>query len=420
MVAAAGNGGRRKAAVTERFDIAIVGPGPVGLLAALALAPGRRVCLVGPLPEGRDGRTAALLAPSVAMLEELGLWPRLVPYGAPMHRMRIVDDSGSLFRPPPVEFAAEEVGLEAFGWNIENARLTAILAEAVAADPRIEWRRVFLSDIASTDRARLTLADGTAIQADLVVAADGRRSRVREAAGIDVTQRRYHQTALTSIFRHDRPHGNVSTEFHRHAGPMTLVPMPSGDMPGWRSSVVWVTEPHHAKRVSALDETAFAAAVEVACHRILGTMTLDGPRGAVPLMSMKATSFVGDRLALAGEAAHVLPPIGAQGLNLGFTDVATLRRLLAEGGDPGAPPLLARYDRARRADVGLRALAVDGLNRSLLSGSPLLDAARGVGLGLLGRIGPLRRAVVRAGLPQSVTASAEAPPARSGRESTGP
>ena len=418
MEDAAGNGGERRAAVTEKFEIAVVGPGPVGLLATLAFAAaGRRVCLVGPLPEGRDGRTAALLAPSVGLLQELGLWSDLSRQAAPLRRMRIVDDSGSLFRPPPVEFSPEEAGLDAFGWNIENARLTAGLAAAVEADPAIAWRREFVADVVAGEPARLTLADGSAIAADLVVAADGRRSRVREASGIEVRERRYRQTAVTAIFRHTRPHDDASTEFHKRGGPLTLVPMARGEPGGWRSSLVWVTEPHHAKRLAALDPAALAHAVEEACHRLLGSMELDGPRGTVPLTAMKAARFVGHRLALAGEAAHVLPPIGAQGLNLGFTDVATLRGLVAKGGDPGAPDLLSRYDRARRADVGLRALAVDGLNRALLSHSPLLDAARGLGLGLLGRIAPLRRAVVRAGLPQPLSRGSVAPSTRGARES---
>lgn len=402
--------------MAERFDIAVVGTGPVGLLGALALATsGWRVCLVGPRPEAQDGRTAALLAPSVALLEELGLWSGLAPHAAPLRRMRLVDDSDSLFRPAPVEFTPDEVGLDAFGQNIENSRLAALLAEAVRADPAIAWREDFAADFAAGEPACLSIAGGARIEADLVVAADGRRSRVREAAGIQVREHRYRQTALTAIFRHTRPHRDTSTEFHRRGGPMTLVPMPRSDGAEWRSSLVWVAEPHHAKRIAALDGAAFARAVEQACHHILGAMALDGPRGAVPLAAMKAVRFAGDRLALAGEAAHVLPPIGAQGLNLGFSDIATLRRLLAEGGDPGAPALLARYDGERRADAGLRALAVDGLNRALLSHSPLLDAARGIGLGLVGRIGPLRRAVMRAGLPRPLTASE--PTRRSGRTS---
>ncbi|TDR93123.1 FAD-dependent monooxygenase [Enterovirga rhinocerotis] len=388
-----------------QFDIAVVGAGPVGLLGAIALVrSGWRVALAGPEPDGRDGRTAALLAPSIDLLRDLDLWPSLAPEAGPLRRLRLVDDTDSLFRPPPVEFRCEEIGLDAFGWNVENARLTAILADAVRAEPGIAWHTGLAEDFVSGDPASLVLADGTRIEADLVVAADGRRSRVREAAGIGASERRYRQTAVTAIFRHDRPHGEVSTEFHKRFGPMTLVPMPARGDGIWRSSLVWVTEPHHARRLAALDADTLARAVEAGCHDILGTMILDGPRGAVPLAAMHAHRFVGDRLALAGEAAHVLPPIGAQGLNLGFADIACLRRLVRPGLDPGHPASLARYDRERRSDARLRGFAVDGLNRALLSGSSLLDAARGLSLGLIGQIGPLRRAVMRAGLPPQATA----------------
>ena len=392
-------GKRSRFSVSDRFDIVVVGAGPVGLLGALAFArAGRSVCLVGPLPQGRDGRTAALLAPSIALLEDLGLWPMLAAEAAPLRRLRIVDDSGSLFRPPPVEFAPDELGLDAFGWNIENARLAEVLAEAVKAEG-IAWRPVMAADLGEGEAAHVRLADGSTIAADLVVAADGRRSRIRDAAGIDVSETRYPQVAVTAILRHTREHGSVSTEFHKRGGPLTLVPMPERDGSQRRSSLVWVTSPHHAKRLGALDDAAFAEAVAAASHRLLGDMAPGGPRGAVPLAAMRAKRFYGPRLALAGEAAHVLPPIGAQGLNLGFSDIAALRALLAEGGDPGSPTHLSRYDRARRCDAGLRAFAVDRLNRALLSSSPLLDAVRGVGLGLLGHIPPLRRAVMQAGLP---------------------
>jgi 2-octaprenyl-6-methoxyphenol hydroxylase len=386
--------------VAERFDIAVVGAGPVGLVGALALASGgRRICLVGPPPDRRDGRTAALLSPSVDLLRSLGAWDALSDAAAPLRRLRIVDDTGSLFRPPPVEFQCEEIGLEAFGWNVENARLADRLAGLVEAQPAIHWQRHLLTGFDVPDAARLRLADGSEVRADLVVAADGKASRVRNDAAIDVDEKRYPQGAVTAIFRHSRPHRDTSTEFHKRGGPLTLVPMAADGGEGWRSSLVWVTHPHHAKRLAALDDQALCRAVEAASHRLLGTMALDGARGMVPLGLMRAKRFKGDRLALAGEAAHVLPPIGAQGLNLGFSDIAALRDLLGGVEDPGEPAILSRYDRERRADAGFRGLAVDGLNRSLLSSSPLVDAARGLGLGLASRIGPLRRALMKAGLP---------------------
>lgn len=393
---APGRGGQGM--MSDRYDVAVVGAGPVGLAAALAFAQaGLATCLLGPAPERRDGRTAALLAPSVELLGGLGLWPAIAAEAGALRVLRIVDETGSLFRPPPVAFRAAEIGLEAFGWNIENARLAAILAEAARRQPGLDWSTDLVRDVAVDDLARLTRADGSRVSASLVVASDGRRSRVREAAGIGTRERAYRQSAFTTILRHERPHEDASTEFHTRSGPFTLVPLP-----GPRSSLVWVTVPRHAERLLAASDDDLASAVEEAAGSILGRMSVDGPRGTYPLAAMSVDSYVGPRLALAGEAAHVLPPIGAQGLNLGFADVAALARLVASardsGTDPGAAAGLADYARERRRDVGLRALAVDGLNRSLLAGLAPLDAARGLGLGLMGAIGPLRRAVMRAGL----------------------
>ncbi len=383
----------------EPFDVAVVGAGPVGLAGALALArTGLRVCLVGPEPERRDGRTAALLAPSVDLLTGLGVWPAIAPGAGALRVLRIVDDTGSLFRPPPVAFRADEIGLEAFGWNVVNGDLADALANAVRAEPGLAWRRALATGFEAGEAAILQLADGSAVSASLVVAADGRASRVREAAGIGVSERRYPQAAFTTILRHARDHGDTSTEFHTRAGPMTFVPLP-----GRRSSLVWVTEPHHARRLAAADDATLAGAILAASHHLLGPLAIDGPRGTVPLATVLAERVVGDRLALAGEAAHLLPPIGAQGLNLGFADIAALVELAdaarREGRDLGGPEGLGRYGRARRSDIRLRSTAVDGLNRALLSSLWPLDAVRGLGLGLLGQVGPLRRAVMRAGLP---------------------
>ena len=383
-----------------RFDAAVVGAGPVGLAAALALSGmGLRTILIGPVPERRDGRTAALLRGSVDLLAGLGIWPALQEEAGALRAIRLVDATDSLFRPPPVTFRASEIGLDAFGWNVENARLSEVMAQAVGR-AEIARREALVGGFAATDEtAQLLLADGSSIEASLVVAADGRSSRVRRQAGIAVRERRYPQAAFTVVLRHERDHDGVSTEFHTRNGPVTLVPLP-----GRRSSLVWVTLPRHAARLMEVDEANLAQAVEGAVRSLLGRMEVAGPRGTVPLASLSAERLVSHRLALAGEAAHVLPPIGAQGLNLGFADVSALASSLRASGrdgriDPGRDGVLSRYARARRLDTRVRSLAVDGLNRILLSDLPPLDAVRGLGLGLVGHVGPLRRAVMRAGLP---------------------
>ncbi|MBV9077008.1 MAG: FAD-dependent monooxygenase [Methylobacteriaceae bacterium] len=381
----------------DRHHAAVVGAGAVGLATALGLArAGLSVALVGPAPERRDGRTAAILDAGSRWLAELGI--DVAAHGAPLRRMRLVDDTGSFFRPPPTTFAAEEIGLSAFGTNIENATLVRLLGEAVRASAAIHWTEELATGLARDGSvAAVTLAGGGRVEAALVVAADGRDSAIRAAAGIGARTRAYPQSAFTTLLAHERDHGEVSTEFHTRAGPFTLVPLP-----GRRSSLVWVTQPAHAERLRGLEDGDLARAIEGRAAPLLGRVTIDGPRGVVPLATRTAERFVADRVALVGETAHVLPPIGAQGLNLGLTDarvlVAEVGRAARGGGDLGGAATLAAYERARRADVRVRTAAVDGLNRALLTDLLPLDAARGLGLGLLGAVPPLRRAAMRAGL----------------------
>ncbi|KPF71850.1 ubiquinone biosynthesis protein UbiH [Bosea sp. AAP35] len=376
-------------------DIAIVGAGAVGLAAALLLAnSGRSVAVMGPAQARRDGRTVALLDGSWRLLGELGLTGTLAERAAPLAVMRLVDDTGSLFRQPPVEFRASEVGLEAFGWNVENAELVEALAAKVGENDAIRHEPGLVSDM-SEDSTGVTLTgEGFApLRARIVVGADGRQSRVRAAAGIAARDWTYPQSALTAIFAHRRDHRDVSTEFHTRKGPFTLVPLP-----GRRSSLVWLLDPAEADAVAALDDVAFARRVETQAHALLGAMRLDGPRGRVPMGGLSVAHFGAGRMVLAGEAAHVFPPIGAQGLNLGLRDVIALRDALGEAVDPGAATVVAAYDRARQADVRLRTGAVDALNRTLLTDLMPADLLRGAGLLALSRIGPLRRLVMRQGL----------------------
>lgn len=377
------------------IDIAIVGAGAVGLAAALALAnQGRNVALLGKVATPRDGRTVALFDGQWRFLEGLGLGEAIFAKAAPLSVMRMVDDSGSLFRQPPVEFKAAELGMEAFGWNVENADLTGILAEAVAAHPSIETIPALVDRIEPGPEGVRLAGEGFEPRlARLVVGADGRNSKVRTAAGIATKDWRYPQTALTAIFDHRRDHKDTSTEFHTRSGPCTLVPLP-----GRRSSLVWLLDPAQAETVAALDDAAFALRVERQVQSILGPMRLSGARGKVPMSGLSVDRFAAARMALIGEAAHVFPPIGAQGLNLGLRDVASLAEAVGGAADPGAERVTGAYDTARRADVRLRTGAVDMLNRTLLTDLLPADLMRGAGLLALSRIGPLRRFVMRQGL----------------------
>ncbi|RDJ24231.1 UbiH/UbiF family hydroxylase [Bosea caraganae] len=379
----------------EQVDIAIVGAGAVGLAAALALAAdGWQVALFGKPTAPRDGRTVALLDGSWRFLDGLGLLPALEEKAAPLAVMRLVDDTGSLFRQPPVEFQASEVGLEAFGWNIENAELVAAMAELAEANPAIRILPHMVSGIEPGEEAVTLTGEGFApLRARLVVGADGRQSRVRAAAKIPARDWAYPQVALTAILSHRREHRETSTEFHTRSGPCTLVPLP-----GRRSSLVWLLEPGEAERVAALDDAGFARRVEQQTHSLLGALKVEGPRGRVPMGGLSVERFGAGRMALIGEAAHVFPPIGAQGLNLGLRDVAALRQALDGASDPGGDEVIAAYDKTRQTDVRLRTGAVDALNRTLLTDLLPADLLRGAGLLALSRIGPLRRLVMRQGL----------------------
>ena len=233
--------------------------------------------------------------------------------------------------------------------------------------------------------------------AKLAIGADGARSVCRAAAGITTRRRAYPQTALTFNLGHRRPHHDTSTEFHTETGPFTLVPLP-----GRRSSLVFVVDPAEVAGLAALSDTDMAEEIERRSHSILGRVEVEPGRGVFALAVETAARFAARRVALVGEAAHVVPPIGAQGLNLGLRDAATLGELVVAahraGDDVGAAALTDRYERMRRADVTSRMVAVDLLNRSLLSAFLPLQGARGLGLFLMEQVGPLRRAVMREGV----------------------
>ncbi|MFZ1681620.1 MAG: UbiH/UbiF family hydroxylase, partial [Rhizobiaceae bacterium] len=338
-------------------------------------------------------RTTALMAPSLARLDALGLGAALRRDGAPLRVMRIVDATRRLVRSAPATFHASEVGLDAFGWNFPNLSLNAALSEAVAASPAIERIVAPVEHWRLEDGGAHARIAGRDIEARLVVAADGRKSPARDAAAIAVRWTEWPQAALVLTFAHSRPHGQVSTEFHTPDGPCVQVPLP-----GDRSSLVWVNRPERARELMALSDAELARKVEERLESILGKVTLEPGRQIWPLANAVPERFAARRVALVGEAAHIFPPIGAQGLNLSIRDAADLVSATAGAPDPGADPVLARYDGLRRPDVHARLAAVSLLNRSLLSDFLPSQLARAAGLGLLGRIAPLRAFFMREGM----------------------
>ena len=380
------------------YDVAVIGAGPAGLTAAIAIASaGVETVLIAKAPPA-DNRTTALLSGSVAALEALGVWPLCAAQAAPLTAIRIIDDTARLLRAPEVMFEAAEIGLEAFGHNIENRHLIAALERRAADLSGLDRVAAAVTAVEpGEDGVAIRLDEGCTFRSRLVVGADGRKSLCRQGAGIETRRADYPQAALTLNLAHTRPHDGISTEFHTETGPFTLVPLP-----GLRSSLVCVLEPEAAANLGALDAPALSAEIERRSHSILGKVSVEDGRGIFPLAVETAESFGRDRIAVVGEAAHVIPPIGAQGLNLGLRDAATIAELVAEahreGADTGAPELIARYGRLRGADATSRMVAVDVLNRSLLSDFLPVQGARGFGLYLLDRIAPLRRAVMREGV----------------------
>jgi 2-octaprenyl-6-methoxyphenol hydroxylase len=384
------------------YDVVVIGGGPAGLAAAIALAQtGANTALIARRAPYADNRTTALLGGSVDFLQQLDVWQRCNDKAAPLQAMRLVDDTGRLIRAPEVRFSSDEIGLDAFGYNIENRLLIAALEERAAElfglrrfDDEAEAISPEDADVA------IRTSRGEALSARLVAGADGRQSLCREAAGIDVRRRELNQAALTFNVGHSRPHRNISTEFHTTQGPCVFVPLP-----GERSSVVWVATPKEAERLLALSDDELSEAAEARSHSILGRIRVEPGRHLFPLAIEQPRQFAKARIALVGEAAHVVPPIGAQGLNMGLRDAADLadivREAMAAGEDPGSPEVLRRYGRARRADVLSRTFVIDIANRSLLSDFLPMQSLRAAGLHLIGSIGPLRRLAMREGLAPS-------------------
>jgi 2-octaprenyl-6-methoxyphenol hydroxylase len=391
-------------AATHDCDVLVIGTGPAGLFGALAMArAGHATIAVGPSLDpaqlARDTRTTALFTGSVAMLRNLGLADALGSALVPMTGLRLIDDTGSLWRAPEILFRADELGLDAFGMNVDNAALNTALLTVAGAQPNLRLIEGTVAPDFQSDEKGITvrLVSGDAITARLIVGADGRASRCRTEAGITVTTSPYPQSALATRFHHTRPHDNISSEFHRTAGPLTTVPLNVKE-----SSLVWVETPDECERLMALSESAFVRELDTRLLGLLGAITAIGPRARFPLVRMSASSLGARRIALVAEAAHVIPPIGAQGLNLSLRDIATLVELVGHarsvGADIGSDTLLASYDRARRGDLATRATAIDTLNRSLISDFLPLHLVRGAGLHVLNTLPWLRRLVMREGL----------------------
>ncbi len=382
--------------MAENYDVAVVGGGLAGLCAALAAADaGCRTAIMAPQGGPADGRTTALMMPSIGLLRQLAVWQDIADAAAPLRIMRIIDGTSRLMRSPTVTFHASELDLDAFGYNIANAPLLDALSQGLARTDRIDRFDEPVEAIDERgDRVELVLAGGQRIEAKLVAGADGRNSLVRRVLGIRVRDWRYRQTALVMNVTHEFGHADTSNEFHTEDGPFTQVPLP-----GNRSSIVWAMKPADSEAMATLAPERLALEVERRMQSILGKVELDSAVQSFPFSGMIAHSFAKGRCMLIGEAGHVFPPIGAQGLNLGLRDVVDFVDVIRTvGGVSDARRIASRYNSLRRRDIASRTFGVDMLNRSLLSGFLPVQLMRSGGLSLLSQIAPLRQLVMREGV----------------------
>lgn len=390
-------------------DILISGGGVAGLTAAAAFgSAGFSVICVDPTAPvtsaeaaGADLRTTAFLHPSIPVLEAADLWSRLEPFAAPLQIMRIVDAGGPTAEPRIIkDFDAADISDQPFGWNLPNWLLRREMVARLAELPNVSFRPGIATTrlLTRQSEALITLSDGTSVAARLAIAADGRNSTLREALGIPVKTLRYGQKALAFAVTHPTPHQNVSTEIHRSGGPFTLVPLPDRDgLPC--SAVVWMETGPEVARLAALPVPEFEAAMNARSCHILGPLTLASRRSVWPIISQIAARMSGERTALMAEAAHVIPPIGAQGLNMSLADLRVLLDLATTNpGTLGDAKMLDAYHRTRHLEVEARVTGIDALNRASMMGAPLLRDLRATALNALYSMAPLRKTLMRAGL----------------------
>ena len=379
---------------SKNHDVIISGAGAVGMISALLLAKrGLNVAIIDPKPlddiaKVDDTRNIALMQSSLNIMRYLNLFEGMEIHAKPLRQLRIIDASDRFLRAPEVVFDADELDIDYFALNIPIGQILKVLCDAVKHSENIKC--YFENGIEMLDNSATILSaeliDGSCISAKLLVGADGRNSAARDFANIKTFSKSYPQMALGFAFKHDREIGDISVEFHRANGPFTLIPMKDLKN-GFQTSLVWSESKDEAMRLKALSKDAIADKIFDISNGIVGKVTQIGKIAAFPLSHVRCDSLARNRIILAGEAAHILPPIGAQGMNLGIQDAAIIDEILGEvfknDGDFGDEHVMKKYNQYRRADVKIRGKAVDVLNMSLLSNDIHTQFMRGMGLHFL-------------------------------------
>jgi 2-octaprenyl-6-methoxyphenol hydroxylase len=384
---------------TMDAEVLIVGGGMVGTTLAVALASaGVSVAIIDrDTPEriaapARDGRASAIASGSQAVLDVLGVWPRVARAAQPILEVRVSDTESLLF----LHYDHRNLGDRPLGAIVENhvirGALNARLAELLYA--RVIGGRTVATLERDAHRAVAVLDDGTRIAARLAIAADGRTSPLRRQAGIDIVEWTYPQTGIVCTVRHERDHRGIAHERFLPAGPFAILPLP-----GRRASLVWTERADIARTVLALDDAAFAAELALRFGDFLGALEVEGQRYAHPLALLHAQRYIAPRLALAGDAAHAIHPIAGQGLNLGLRDVAALAEVIVDalrlGLDPGSTAVLLGYERWRRFDNTVMMAVTDSLNRLFSNRSAPIRLARDAGLAAVNQMPALKRLFMR-------------------------
>ncbi len=383
-------------------DVLIAGGGFAGLTLAIALrqalGPSFSVAVADPALDKNhadDERASAIVAAARRLFETLGVWEQVAGEAQPILDMVVTDSRlNDAVRPVFLTFAGEVAPGEPFAHMVENRHLVEVLA-VKAKTEGVELHACAVGKVSRDgERATATLTDGTVMNTRLLVAADGARSSIRAGAGIATHGWDYGQSAIVINVGHERDHQGRAEEHFLPAGPFAILPLK-----GRRSSIVWTETTRDAERIMALSECDFHAALEQRFKLHLGEINVVGARRVHPLGFFVARSFIAERTALVGDAAHVIHPIAGQGLNMGLKDVAALAEVIVDaarlGLDPGAANVLERYQRWRRFDTMAMGLATDGLNRLFSNRSDVLRLVRDVGLGLVDRVPNLKRLFIR-------------------------